>query len=88
MRDIINLILAGHEVSYKQLSIGMFKFDGIQYIQVHCDRRDIEFSNMYNMDYLRRAAAKYIELHSKYIVSERKYGDFVPCEIWRKNVPK
>lgn len=88
MREIIYLIKNGHEVSYKLLSIGLFKFDGVQYVQVHCDRKDIEFSNMYDMSFINRAVAKYTELHSKYKVSERKYGNFVPLNVETTNVSK
>jgi len=88
MRDILNLINNGHEVSYKLLSIGIFKYDGVQYVQVHCDRKDIEFSNMYDKAFIKRAVLKYLELHSKYIASESKYGNFVPLEAKTKNVSK
>jgi hypothetical protein len=80
IRDINNLVTNGHEVSYKLLSIGTFKFDGREYIQVHCDRRDLEFSNMYDLAFSRRAVIKYIELHTKYILSEKRYGSFPPIE--------
>ena len=80
MNDIVNLIRSGHTVSYKLLSIGTFKYDGVTYIQVHCDRRDLEFSYMFSLEELRRAAGKYLSIHSKYIASESKYGKFPPIE--------
>jgi hypothetical protein len=83
-----SLILNNHDVSYKLLSIGMIKLNGEQYIQVHCDRPDIEFSKLYAIDEIRYAIQKYIHLHSQYVMSEAKYGNFVPLDIIRKkNVP-
>ena len=88
MRNITDLIASGHEVSYKLLSIGMFKYDGTKYIQVHCDRRDLEFSNMYHMSQIRQAVTKYLELSNKYIASEIKFGSFPPIVNGQQNVPK
>lgn len=87
IRDISNLVLSGHEVSYKLLAIGLFKYDGVQYIQVHCDRRDMEYSYMYDTAFSHKAVAKYLELHSKYLGSERKHGNFPPLE-GVKSVPQ
>lgn len=81
MREILNTVMSGHEVTYKLLSIGTFKYDGVEYIQVHCDRRDLEFSNMYDLAFSRKAVGKYLELHSKYLASEKKYGSFVPDKV-------
>lgn len=89
MRNILNLVLIGQEVTYKLLSIGTFKYDGVEYVQVHCDRKDIEFSYMYEMRSIRKAVFKYIDLYDDYIHSESKYGNFVPLEaIKGKNVSK
>lgn len=89
MRNIQNLVLGGHEVTYKLLSIGSFKYDGVEYIQVHCDRRDIEFSHMYDMRQIKKAVFKYIDLYNDYLNSEGRYGNFVPLEAMKaKNVPK
>ncbi len=89
MNDIINLVKSGHNVNYKLLSIGTFKYDGVTYIQVHCDRRDLEFSFMFTQEEIRRAAGKYLSLHSKYIASESKYGNFPPIELeGKRNVSK
>lgn len=81
-----SLILSNHDVSYKLLSIGKIKLDGREYIQVHCDRPDIEFSKLYTIEEIRYAIQKYIHLHSQYIMSETKYGDFVPLDKRKKHV--
>ena len=89
MRNIQNLVLVGQEVTYKLLSIGTFKFDGVEYVQVHCDRRDIEFSAMYEMRSIKKAVFKYIDLYDDYVNSEKRYGNFVPLEAMKdKNVSK
>lgn len=88
MKNIIDLINGGHEVSYKLLSIGTYKYDGAKYIQVHCDRRDLEFSQMYNMGQIKQATLKYLDLTNKYIASEIKFGSFPPILTGPKNVPK
>lgn len=83
-----SLILNNHDVSYKLLSIGLVKLDNRPYIQVHCDRSDIEFSKLYTVEDIRYAIQKYMHLYSQYIISEAKYGDFVPLDkIGRRNVP-
>lgn len=81
------LILENHDVSYKLLSIGTIKIDNKRYIQVHCDRQDIEFSKLYEVGEVRYAIQKYFHLYSLYVISEAKYGDFVPLDkIRKKNV--
>jgi len=88
MNDILKLVFDGHEISYKQLSIGSFRFNGQQFIQVHCDRTDLQFSDMYPTTVARKAVAKYVELHGKYLSSERKHGDCPPFVAGGKFVPK
>lgn len=84
-RQVEHLILNNHDVTYKLLSIGMVKFNGDKFFQVHCDRQDIQFSKLYHEYELRAAVQKYFYLHSMYISSEGKYGDFVPLEKVRKS---
>lgn len=83
-RQVEQLLLNNHDLSYKLLSIGMLKHNGEKFIQVHCDRADIEFSKLYNENELRTAVQKYFYLYSLYLSSEHKYGNFVPLEKFRK----
>lgn len=74
------LIKNGHEITYKLLSIGTIKFNGIRYVQVHCDRRDIQYSRLFTMEELSFAISRYFILHKKYTQSEVRYGSFPPFE--------
>lgn len=67
-------------LEYKLLSIGHFTYNGEYYVQVHCDRKDIEFSELYSLKDIKYACHKYVFLYNKYKYSEVQYGQFVPID--------
>lgn len=87
--DYIEKILLNHNIlEYKLLSIGKYTHCGYDYIQVHCDRKDIEFSELFAVNDIKYACHKYIWLYHKYKFSENQYGNFVPLDKERiLNVP-
>lgn len=60
----------GLDVSYKLLFIGRIELENKKYIQVHCDRFDIKFSKIYNIDEINWAISKFLELEKTYKTSE------------------
>lgn len=78
-KAIIDVLETGMELSYKLLHIGKFKFWGVEYIQVHCDRADLEYSHMFELDRKATAVSKFLELKVKYGISEQKYGKYFYC---------
>jgi hypothetical protein len=77
--DYIEKVLLNNGVlEYKLLSIGAYTHCGHNYIQVHCDRKDIEFSELFNINDIKHACHKYVWLYHKYKFSENQYGNVVP----------
>lgn len=62
------------EVVYKKLSIGPVEIDNEKYIQVHCDRHDINHSCLFTLDKMNRAISKFLELEKEYKESEKRHG--------------
>lgn len=77
---IERILLNDSHVEYKLLSIGRYTHCGNTYIQVHCDRKDIEFSKLFDISDVKHACHKYVWLYHKYRFSENQYGSFVPLD--------
>lgn len=74
-KQIKQLVIDGYEVSYKKLFISQIKHMGIEWIQVHCDRSEIEYSSLYKPVNVFWAVNKFIGLKAKYSILEIKNGE-------------
>jgi hypothetical protein len=70
--DLVKMVSNNLEISYKLLYISKFKVNGIDKVQVHCDKHDCQYSNLFNMDNLYGAVSKFMTLRAEYLVSEIK----------------
>jgi len=61
-------------ISYKRLSIGAVQYDDKVYIQVDCDRYDIQTTKLYQLKNTDFAIAAFTGLLSRYMASELKNG--------------
>ncbi len=59
-------------VVYKRLSIGPVLMDGEFFIQLDCDRYDLQYSMLYSPENIDFAIAKFTMLLTQYMASELK----------------
>jgi len=59
-------------VVYKRLSIGPTLIDGKFFIQLDCDRYDLQYSMLYSPENIDFAIAKFTMLLTQYMASELK----------------
>lgn len=64
--NIQSLLVQNCDVSYKLLNIGLYKSSGSTYVQVHCDKHNLQYSNMFPLHEMDSAIKTFLDLKGKY----------------------
>lgn len=76
-KKILDIVMGGFEVSYKLLYISKIKLgsNSEEYVQVHCDKFDLEYSKLFKLENVQFAVSKFLYLKLQYNILEYKRSE-------------